>query len=137
MRSVTGSACGRTIGFGATVRSRLLGSVRRTGALLAVGLALPDGFFESFMVVKMDAKSLIYMMLRIIRSNKTCLANRRINKKPHSFCCGVDKCAKLFKPCDKPRYLFSQTQSTSLACLFEVLLVHPRLACLHSHVHLA
>ena len=71
--------CARAIGLGATVRSRLLGSVRRTGALLALGLVLSAGFFVSFMVVKMDAKSLIYMMLRIIRSNKTCLAKRHIN----------------------------------------------------------
>ena len=78
-RSVSGSACGLVRGLGATVRSRLLGSVRRSGALLALGLVLSVGFFESFMVVKIDAKSLIYMMLHIIRSNKTCLANRRIN----------------------------------------------------------
>jgi hypothetical protein len=55
----------------------LLGSERRTGVLLARGAVLSVGFFESLMVVKVDAKSLIYMILRIIRSNKTCLVNRR------------------------------------------------------------
>ena len=74
----TDAVCSLTTGLGATVRSRLLGSVGRTGALLAVGLVLSVGFFESFMVVKIDAKSLIYMMLGIIRFNKTCLASQYI-----------------------------------------------------------
>ena len=40
------------------------------------------------------------------------------------------------KPCDKPHYLFSQTQLPFLACLYLTLLSHQSLICRHSRGHL-
>jgi hypothetical protein len=46
------TSCGFTKGLGATLRSRLLGLARRTGALLVFTVACSAGFFDSFIVVK-------------------------------------------------------------------------------------